>query len=147
MIHYCVTTCNCALSSCLFIHYFNLLLYQHNDVLSNCNIFAGCFTYSFLFESSIALSFVEPSLSDSSSNTALSTNAKHVEFPLYLDGQDTTKAAYAVFLLNKVCFSFSCYFYALLRYDNVMKLMSSFPSLLAFFIVIIGELCWILVWH
>ncbi|KAF3456571.1 hypothetical protein FNV43_RR01225 [Rhamnella rubrinervis] len=44
---------------------------------------------------------VEPSLSDSSSNTVLSTNAKHVGFPLYLDGQDTTKAAYAVFLLNK----------------------------------------------
>ena len=29
---------------------------------------------------------------------------KHVEFPLFLEGQDTTRAAYAVFLLNKVCF-------------------------------------------
>ncbi|RDX72610.1 UV radiation resistance-associated protein, partial [Mucuna pruriens] len=29
------------------------------------------------------------------------TNAKHVEFPLFLEGQDTTRAAYAVFLLNK----------------------------------------------
>ena len=127
MIHYCVTTCNCILSSYFSIHYFNLLLYQHNDALSNCNIFAGCFTYSFLFESSIALAFALTYCwpcticrtfivrSDSSSNTALSTNAKHVEFLLYLDGQDTTKAAYAVFLLNKVCFSFSCYFYALLR--------------------------------
>ncbi|KAK7400100.1 hypothetical protein VNO78_11300 [Psophocarpus tetragonolobus] len=30
-----------------------------------------------------------------------SSNAKHVEFPLFLEGQDTTRAAYAVFLLNK----------------------------------------------
>ncbi|XP_017431351.1 vacuolar protein sorting 38 isoform X2 [Vigna angularis] len=30
------------------------------------------------------------------------TNAKHVEFPLFLEGQDTTRAAYAVFLLNKL---------------------------------------------
>ncbi|KAJ1426076.1 UV radiation resistance-associated protein [Sesbania bispinosa] len=30
-----------------------------------------------------------------------STNAKHVEFPLFLEGQDTTRAVYAVFLLNK----------------------------------------------
>ncbi|XP_015887449.1 vacuolar protein sorting 38 isoform X2 [Ziziphus jujuba] len=45
---------------------------------------------------------VETTFSDSSSSTALSTNLKHVEFPLYLDGQDTTKASYAVFLLNKM---------------------------------------------
>ncbi|CAN6580143.1 unnamed protein product [Malus baccata var. baccata] len=39
--------------------------------------------------------------SDVSSNTVISTDVKHVEFPLFLDGQDTTRAAYAVFLLNK----------------------------------------------
>ncbi|XP_027912104.1 UV radiation resistance associated protein isoform X1 [Vigna unguiculata] len=37
--------------------------------------------------------------SESSPNA--NTNAKHVEFPLFLEGQDTTRAAYAVFLLNK----------------------------------------------
>ncbi|XP_024026755.1 UV radiation resistance-associated gene protein isoform X1 [Morus notabilis] len=44
---------------------------------------------------------IEPSPSDMSSNTSQSTKLKHMEFPLYLDGQDTTRAAYAVFLLNK----------------------------------------------
>lgn len=47
---------------------------------------------------------LEPTSSDLSSNTELSTTKKHVEFPLFLEGQDTTRAAYAVFLLNKVCF-------------------------------------------
>ncbi|KAG4909157.1 hypothetical protein JHK87_055273 [Glycine soja] len=37
--------------------------------------------------------------SESSSNANI--NAKHVEFPLFLEGQDTTRAAYVVFLLNK----------------------------------------------
>ncbi|GMI64330.1 VACUOLAR SORTING RECEPTOR 38, Unflattened and Small Leaves 1 [Hibiscus trionum] len=32
---------------------------------------------------------------------ALTANVNHAEFPLFLDGQDTTRAAYAVFLLNK----------------------------------------------
>ncbi|WVZ25207.1 hypothetical protein V8G54_003751, partial [Vigna mungo] len=36
--------------------------------------------------------------SEASSNA--NTNVKHVEFPLFLEGQDT-RAAYAVFLLNK----------------------------------------------
>lgn len=44
---------------------------------------------------------VEPTSSELSSITSLSTNLKPVEFPLFLDGQDTTRAAYAVFLLNK----------------------------------------------
>ncbi|KAM3756370.1 hypothetical protein ACB098_02G106600 [Castanea mollissima] len=44
---------------------------------------------------------IEPTPSDSSSNTELSTSMKHGEFPLFLEGQDTTRAAYAVFLLNK----------------------------------------------
>ncbi|XP_027346815.1 UV radiation resistance associated protein isoform X2 [Abrus precatorius] len=39
--------------------------------------------------------------SEASSNAISHTNAKHVEFPLFLEGQDTTRAAYAVFLLNK----------------------------------------------
>ncbi|CAL8989599.1 unnamed protein product [Prunus brigantina] len=44
---------------------------------------------------------IEATSSDLSSNTVVSTDVKHVEFPLFLDGQDTTRAAYAVFLLNK----------------------------------------------
>ncbi|KAF4349610.1 hypothetical protein CsatB_025384 [Cannabis sativa] len=45
---------------------------------------------------------VEPTSSaDLQSNTSLSTNIKQVEFPLFLDGHDTTRTAYAVFLLNK----------------------------------------------
>lgn len=43
----------------------------------------------------------EPTSSDLSPNTTPSTNTKAVEFPLFLEGQDT-RAAYAVFLLNKV---------------------------------------------
>ncbi|KAF7836996.1 UV radiation resistance associated protein isoform X1 [Senna tora] len=39
--------------------------------------------------------------SDSSSSAMSTANTKHMEFPLFLDGQDTTRAAYAVFLLNK----------------------------------------------
>uniref|UniRef100_A0A7N1A429 UV radiation resistance-associated gene protein n=2 Tax=Kalanchoe fedtschenkoi TaxID=63787 RepID=A0A7N1A429_KALFE len=39
--------------------------------------------------------------SDSMSNTASLSNVKAVELPLFLEGQDTTRAAYAVFLLNK----------------------------------------------
>ncbi|KAK4856319.1 hypothetical protein QYF36_016271 [Acer negundo] len=46
-------------------------------------------------------SSIERTSSDLSSNTALSTNTKPVEFPLFLEGQDTTRAAYALFLLNK----------------------------------------------
>ncbi|KAK2643976.1 hypothetical protein Ddye_019171 [Dipteronia dyeriana] len=46
-------------------------------------------------------SSIEPTSSDLSSSTALSTNTKPVEFPLFLEGQDTTRAAYALFLLNK----------------------------------------------
>ncbi|MED6204868.1 hypothetical protein PIB30_012639 [Stylosanthes scabra] len=38
---------------------------------------------------------------ESTSNATTSTNTKHVEFPLFLEGQETTRAAYAVFLLNK----------------------------------------------
>ncbi|KAI4297831.1 hypothetical protein L6164_037696 [Bauhinia variegata] len=44
---------------------------------------------------------IELTSSDSSSSETSFTNAKHMEFPLFLDGQDTTRAAYAVFLLNK----------------------------------------------
>lgn len=49
---------------------------------------------------------IEPTSSVSLSTTLPATNTKHVEFPLFLDGQDTTRAAYAVFLLNKVLFHF-----------------------------------------
>ncbi|XP_020884320.1 UV radiation resistance-associated gene protein isoform X2 [Arabidopsis lyrata subsp. lyrata] len=45
--------------------------------------------------------YIEPSQSDMSPITTLSQNSNFVEFPLFLDGQDTTRAAYAVFLLNK----------------------------------------------
>ncbi|XP_059632159.1 vacuolar protein sorting 38 isoform X2 [Cornus florida] len=44
---------------------------------------------------------VESTSSDLMLNSSLSTNLKPVEFPLFLEGQDTTRAAYAVFLLNK----------------------------------------------
>ncbi|KAF6151888.1 hypothetical protein GIB67_010462 [Kingdonia uniflora] len=43
----------------------------------------------------------DPSSSDPSSNPILFTNSRPTEFPLFLEGQDTTRAAYAVFLLNK----------------------------------------------
>ncbi|CAJ1939146.1 unnamed protein product [Sphenostylis stenocarpa] len=42
--------------------------------------------------------------SEASSNKNI--NAKHVEFPLFLEGQDTTRSAYAVFLLNKYSIAF-----------------------------------------
>lgn len=45
---------------------------------------------------------IELPSSEASSSAMSFTNAKHVEFPLFLEGQDTTRAAYAVFLLNKV---------------------------------------------
>ncbi|XP_057747637.1 vacuolar protein sorting 38 isoform X1 [Arachis stenosperma] len=44
---------------------------------------------------------IEPTSSESTSNAMTSANTKHVEFPLFLEGQETTRAAYAVFLLNK----------------------------------------------
>ncbi|KAF8402106.1 hypothetical protein HHK36_013058 [Tetracentron sinense] len=44
---------------------------------------------------------IEPTPFDSSSNLILFTNSKPTEFPLFLEGQDTTRAAYAIFLLNK----------------------------------------------
>jgi UV radiation resistance-associated gene protein len=36
------------------------------------------------------------------SSAAVSSSTRTMEFPLYFDGQETTKSAYAVFLLNKV---------------------------------------------
>ncbi|XP_027167114.1 UV radiation resistance-associated gene protein isoform X1 [Coffea eugenioides] len=45
---------------------------------------------------------IEPVSSDETSNSLVLTNAKPVEFPLFLEGQDSTRAAYAVFLLNKL---------------------------------------------
>ncbi|KAE9610449.1 putative phosphatidylinositol 3-kinase [Lupinus albus] len=44
---------------------------------------------------------IESTSSDALSSALSFTNAKHMEFPLFLEGQDTTRAAYAVFLLNK----------------------------------------------
>ncbi|XP_021908998.1 UV radiation resistance associated protein-like isoform X2 [Carica papaya] len=44
---------------------------------------------------------IEPMSSDLLSDITVSGNVKPVEFPLFLEGQDTTRAAYAVFLLNK----------------------------------------------
>ncbi|KAG4156893.1 hypothetical protein ERO13_D02G026860v2 [Gossypium hirsutum] len=49
-------------------------------------------------------SSIDPASSDLSLDTTLSANVKLAEFPLFLEGQDTTRAAYAVFLLNKVSF-------------------------------------------
>lgn len=49
------------------------------------------------------------SIEHPASNTTLDsitlTSTKPVEFPLFIEGQDSTRAAYAVFLLNKVCSS------------------------------------------
>ncbi|KAA8527922.1 hypothetical protein F0562_035209 [Nyssa sinensis] len=44
---------------------------------------------------------IEPTSSGLTSDSSLSTNLKPIEFPLFLEGQDTTREAYAVFLLNK----------------------------------------------
>ncbi|GAV66173.1 hypothetical protein CFOL_v3_09683 [Cephalotus follicularis] len=44
---------------------------------------------------------IEPTASDVPLNTTISANMKPIEFPLFLEGQDTTRGAYAVFLLNK----------------------------------------------
>lgn len=47
-------------------------------------------------------SIVENVTSDLMGSAAsLSTSSKPVDFPLFLDDQDTTRAAYAIFLLNK----------------------------------------------
>ncbi|WOG82804.1 hypothetical protein DCAR_0101972 [Daucus carota subsp. sativus] len=45
--------------------------------------------------------FVEPTTAELASSLPSPINAKPIEFPLFLEGQDTTRAAYAVFLLNK----------------------------------------------
>ncbi|MFS8000447.1 putative phosphatidylinositol 3-kinase [Helianthus anomalus] len=44
---------------------------------------------------------VEPTSSDFTSISLPSLSSKPMEFPLFLEGQDTTRSAYAVFLLNK----------------------------------------------
>ncbi|KAD5508903.1 hypothetical protein E3N88_16606 [Mikania micrantha] len=44
---------------------------------------------------------VEPTSSDFTSISLPSSSSKPMEFPLFLEGQDTTRSAYAVFLLNK----------------------------------------------
>lgn len=46
---------------------------------------------------------VEHSASSTSLDSVISTSTKPVEFPLFIEGQDSTRAAYAMFLLNKVC--------------------------------------------
>lgn len=45
---------------------------------------------------------IESTTADSASSVPFFSNSKPIEFPLFLEGQDTTRAAYAVFLLNKV---------------------------------------------
>lgn len=45
--------------------------------------------------------FIDPAPSGSSSTALASANKKCLEFPLFLDGRDATRAAYAIFLLNK----------------------------------------------
>uniref|UniRef100_A0A803LZC8 UV radiation resistance-associated gene protein n=1 Tax=Chenopodium quinoa TaxID=63459 RepID=A0A803LZC8_CHEQI len=44
---------------------------------------------------------IDPTSSGPSSSALASANTKCLEFPLFLDGQDATRAAYAIFLLNK----------------------------------------------
>ncbi|XXG41154.1 hypothetical protein AAC387_Pa01g1682 [Persea americana] len=55
-------------------------------------------SHSYIFN--YAPSF-EPAATDLASNLIVLTDTKATEFPLFLEGQDTTKAAYAIFLLNK----------------------------------------------
>lgn len=50
---------------------------------------------------------IEPLLDSLTIPSKVSLNVKPTEFPLFLDGQDTTRAAYAIFLLNKVLSTFS----------------------------------------
>ncbi|KAJ4968534.1 hypothetical protein NE237_015235 [Protea cynaroides] len=47
------------------------------------------------------VSSVDPMPSDTTSSSLLATSSKPTEFPLFLEGQDITRAAYAIFLLNK----------------------------------------------
>lgn len=63
-------------------------------------------SHSYIFN--YAPSF-EPAATDLASNLIVLTDTKATEFPLFLEGQDTTKAAYAIFLLNKVCLPFIFY--------------------------------------
>lgn len=51
----------------------------------------------------------ESTSTDLISSPIVGMNTKATEFPLFLEGQDTTKAAYAIFLLNKVCLPFMFY--------------------------------------
>lgn len=44
---------------------------------------------------------VDTMLSDLGSSPIMGTNANPTEFPLFIEGQDATRAAYAIFLLNK----------------------------------------------
>ncbi|KAK9124952.1 hypothetical protein Scep_013798 [Stephania cephalantha] len=46
-------------------------------------------------------SLVASASPDSLSNSTLFTSSNRTEFPLFLEGQDTTRSAYAIFLLNK----------------------------------------------
>lgn len=57
--------------------------------------------------------YIEPASSDSVSDSLASTSGKPIEFPLFLEGQDSTRAAYGVFLLNKV--------------THIMQMTSFFP--------------------
>ncbi|MED6167471.1 hypothetical protein PIB30_002953 [Stylosanthes scabra] len=61
---------------------------------------AGGGSHSFIIDNAPSIEPTSTS-SESKSNATTSTNTKHVEFPLFLEGQETTRAAYAVFLLNK----------------------------------------------
>lgn len=71
---------------------------------------------------------IEPT-SDLSSNIALSTNTKPAEFPLFLEGQDATRAAYAVFLLNKVFFIY------MLSSDQYCSLtQSQYPLMFSYYL-------------
>lgn len=69
---------------------------------------------------------VETASSDLVFSSTVGLNGKPMEFPLFLEGQDTTRAAYAVFLLNKVCLScalfiFSCCLKKLLPSTHMCK--------------------------
>lgn len=67
---------------------------------------------------------IEPVAADSASSVQFSSNSKPIEFPLFLEGQDTTRAAYAVFLLNKVILASLMLYIHLVAWGKVVFLRS-----------------------
>lgn len=74
-----------------------LLIASHLDVPLRYPLRLGG-SHSYIFDHAPS---VEPTSADLVSNPIVGMNTKTAEFPLFLEAQDSTKAAYAIFLLNK----------------------------------------------